>query len=517
MHAGEIRALLGRLAGALGIAMLPPLALALWLSESAGPAFVVSSASLLFIGGVSWRTSLDTAGMEVQRQGIAAFRFVVAAWCLATLAGALPYVLHFGPGFFVNAVFESASGFSTTGASIFADVEALPRSILLWRALTQWLGGLGIVILFVWILGARQWGVDVLSAEAPGPTPEKTEPKLTETARDIVLVGATLTIVLAFILAGLGLSAFDAICHALATLATGGFSTRNAGLAAFAPAVQWTIGIFMVLAGVRFAIHIYGVRRLHARVRSWWWRMLDRRRRPVPASPLANYLGDPELRLYAGILAGATGLLALLRLGAGAETGTALRDAFFQTASIVTTTGFATADFAQWSDTARILILLLMFVGGCAGSTAGSIKVMRWVIVLKMAPVSLRVLNQPHAELGIRVGHQPVPLAISSTMTSFVLLFVGVAVAAGLALIAMGLDPLTAFSASVASVSNVGPGLGGVGPASNYAAVPAPGKLLLAALMIAGRLEITTVAVLFLAPLRAAALRLRGGTAPRNP
>ncbi len=509
MRIGEIGALLGRLAGALGLAMLPPLGVALWLGESAWPAFAFSSSSLLFVGGLSWRASLDTAGTEVQRQGIAAFRFVVAAWCLATLAGALPYLLHFGPAFAVNAIFESASGFSTTGASIFPEVESLPRSILLWRALTQWLGGLGIVILFVWILGARQWGVDVLSAEAPGPTPEKTEPRLSETARDIVMVGSALTVTLAVILVGLGLSPFDAICHALATLATGGFSTRNASLAAFSPAVQWTVGVFMVLGGVRFAIHIYGVRRLWSRARSLWWRLLDRKRRPVPASPLASYLTDPELRLYAGILAAATGILAVLRLGAGAEFGDALRDGFFQTASVVTTTGFVTADFNQWSDTARILLLLLMFVGGCAGSTAGSIKIMRWVIVLKMTPVSLRVLNQPHAELGVRVGRQSAPLAISSTMASFVLLFTGVAVVSGLILIAMGLDPMTAFSAAVASVSNVGPGLGEVGPASNYSSVPAGGKLLLAALMVAGRLEITTVAVLFLAPLRALALRLR--------
>ncbi len=509
MQAGEIRALLGRLAGTLGVAMLPPLALALWLGETAWLAFAVSAASLLFVGGLSWRASLDSAGMEVQRQGTAGFRFVVAAWCLATLAGALPYALHFGFGFLVNAIFESASGFSTTGASIFADVESLPRSILLWRALTQWLGGLGIVILFVWILGARQWGVDVLSAEAPGPTPEKTEPRLTETARDIVLVGVTLTVVLAFILTGLGLPAFDAICHALTTLATGGFSTRNASVGAFSPAVQWTIGVFMVLGGVRFAIHIYGVRRLWSQVRSLWWRILDRRRRPVPASPLASYFGDPELRLYAVVLAGATGLLAWMRYGSGAEAGTALREAFFQTASIVTTSGFAVGDYGQWSDPARILILTLMFVGGCAGSTSGSIKIMRWVLVLKMIPATLRVLNQPHAEIGVRVGHKPAPLAISASVAPLVLLFLGLAVVSGIALAAMGLDPMTAFSAAAAAVTNVGPGLGEVGPASTYASVPAPGKLLLAALMVAGRLEITTVAVLFLAPLRALALRLR--------
>ncbi len=509
MRSRDVLALLGRLAGALGLAMTPSLALALALGESAWPAFALSSASLLLVGVLSWRASLDRAGLEVQREGVAAFRFVVAAWCLATFAGALPYVLHFGVGFWVDGVFESASGFSTTGASIFADVESLPRSVLLWRALTQWLGGLGVVILFVWILGARQWGVEVLSAEAPGPTPEKTEPRLTETARDIVVVGAALTVILAVILVGLGLSAFDAVCHAMTTLATGGFSTRNESIGAFSPAVQWTIGAFMVLGGMRFAIHVYEVRRLGARLRNLWWRVWDRRRRPVPASPIASYLGDPELRLYAGVLAVATAAFAFSRLGAGDEGATALRDAFFQTASIVTASGFSTADWNQWSEPARILVLLLMFVGGCVGSTSGSIKILRWAIVLKMLPASLRTLHQPHAELGVRLGAQPVAPAIASTMAPFVLLFVGTAVGAGFLLVAMGLDPMTGLSAGVAAVTNVGPALGGVGPASNYAAIPDPAKLLLAALMIVGRLEIATVAVLFLGPLRALALRLR--------
>ena len=162
----------------------------------------------------------------------------------------------------MNAIFESSSGFSTTGATIFAEVESLPRSLLLWRALTQWLGGIGIVIVFIWLLGRRQWGVDVLSAEAPGPTPEKTGPKITATARDTVIVGVVLTAVLAALLLFLEVPAFDAVCHALTTLATGGFSTRNASIAAFEPTVQWVIAGFMFLGGVRFAIHIYEVKRL---------------------------------------------------------------------------------------------------------------------------------------------------------------------------------------------------------------------------------------------------------------
>ena len=218
------------MAEALGVALLIPLAVALALGEPAWLAFAAPAALGLAIGLLSRRYAPLIGGAGPSTGGGRAYRFVVLAWCLATVFGALPYIAEFGPGFAVNGLFESASGFSTTGATIFPEVESLPRSLLLWRALTQWLGGLGIIIIFVWLLGRRQWGVDVLTAEAPGPTPEKTEPKITETARDTVIVGTVLTAILVGLLLLLDVPAFDAICHALTTLATGGFSTRNASV-----------------------------------------------------------------------------------------------------------------------------------------------------------------------------------------------------------------------------------------------------------------------------------------------
>ena len=509
MTRAETIALLGRMAEALGVALLIPLAVALALGEPAWLAFAAPAALGLAIGLLSRRYVPLIGGTGPSTGGGRAYRFVVLAWCLATVFGALPYIAEFGPGFAVNGLFESASGFSTTGATIFPEVESLPRSLLLWRALTQWLGGLGIIIIFVWLLGRRQWGVDVLTAEAPGPTPEKTEPKITETARDTVIVGTVLTAILVGLLLLLDVPAFDAVCHAFTTLATGGFSPRNESVGAFAPIVQWVIIAFMVIGGMRFAIHIYEVKRVVAGLTRLWRRVRGRRGRQATAAPAASYFSDPELRLYIGVVAVSTGLLflSLYLIGQGSTDG--LRQAAFTAVAIITTTGYSVVDYNQWPDFSRMLVLVLMFAGGCAGSTAGSIKILRWVILFRKVPLALRVATQPHTELRVHIGRRPIAASLSATIGEVVLLFVGLAVAGALAISAMGVDLLTAFSAAAAAVTNVGPGLGAVGPAASYAHLPDPAKILLAALMIAGRLEIVTVAVLLLGPIRSARRRVR--------
>lgn len=509
MTRAETIALLGRLAEALGLALLIPLGVALAHGEPAWLAFAAPAALGLGVGALSRRFAPLIGRSGSSTDGSRAYRFVVLAWCLCTVFGALPYVAEFGLGFAVNGLFESASGFSTTGATIFPEVEWLPRSLLLWRAMTQWLGGLGIIIIFVWLLGRRQWGVDVLSAEAPGPTAEKTEPKITETARDTVIVGSVLTAILIGILVLLDVPAFDAVCHAFTTLATGGFSTRNASVGAFDPAVQWVIIAFMVIGGMRFAIHIYEVKRIVAGVKRLWRRLRGGSWKRVSAAPAASYFSDPELRLYIGVVAVSTGLLflSLYLMGQGSMDG--LRQAAFTAIAVITTTGYSVVDYNQWSDFSRMLVLVLMFAGGCAGSTAGSIKILRWVILFRKVPLALRVATQPHTELRVHIGRRPVAPSLSSTIGEVVLLFVFCAVAGALAIAAMGVDLLTAFSAAAAAVTNVGPGLGAVGPAASYAHLPDAAKLILAALMIAGRLEIVTVAVLLLGPVRSARRRVR--------
>ncbi len=500
--------------GALGVATLIPLGLALALSEPEWPAFAVPAALGIGVGwftrGLRRRAGARRwdGGTVIPSPGAAsrAYGFVVLAWGLAAVFGAIPYVLVLGPDFLVNALFESASGFSTTGASIFADVESLPRGLLLWRALSQWLGAMGIVILFVWLLGHHAFGLEVLSAE-PGPTPEKTRPHLTETARDTVLVGSVLTLTLFGVLLGLGVGAFDAAGHALTTLATGGFSTRNDSVGAFSPAVQWVVIGFMVLGGIRFGIHVHQVKRIGRRLAAFgrWLRREPR----LEAPPVATYWKDPEIRLYLGMIGTAIAVLFGSRLFAGVETWDALRHAAFQAVTMITGTGYANDDYDQWSDFARCFLLLLMFAGGCAGSTTGSIKILRWLILFRKAPLALRTVNQPHTEIRVHVGRAPVPSTVTGTIGEFILLVLGTIAAAALALVAMGVEPITAFSASAASVLNVGPGLAGVGPAATYAFLPVGAKLMLAALMIAGRLEIITVAVLLFAPLRHLRSRLR--------
>jgi trk system potassium uptake protein TrkH len=274
---------------------------------------------------------------------------------------------------------------------------------------------------------------------------------------------------------GLGLTALEAVAQALTTMATGGFSTRNASIAAFgSPAVEWTVTFFMVLAGTNFALHYQWIRG---------------KPRPV--------LKDPEFRLYIGILAGGAIALAVnLLLHRTYGVSEALRMGAFQVATMVTTTGFATADFDAWPHFSRGFLFLMMFVGGCAGSTGGSVKVVRILIIIKKIGVDLKQMVRPHAVLPLKVGKRAISEDVVSAVTTFFVLFLLLFALGGLILTMMGLDPESAFSASAACIGNIGPGFGSVGPTMNYAPLPALGKLILAGLMIIGRLELYTVLIL---------------------
>jgi trk system potassium uptake protein TrkH len=405
-----------------------------------------------------------------------AFLLVTSAWLVATLVGALPYVVLKGPGFVVDAIFESASGFTTTGASIFTDVETELRALMLWRALTQWLGGMGIIVLGIAILPKLAiGGTELLGAEAPGPITEKFRPRIAQTAKALWGIYTFLTAAQAFVLMGLGLTPLEAVAQAFTTMATGGFSTRNASIAGFgSPAVEWTVIFFMILAGTNFALHFQWIRG---------------KLRPV--------LRDPEFRLYIGILAGGAVALAVnLLLHQTYGFFEALRMGAFQMTSMVTTTGFATADFDAWPHFSKALMFLMMFVGGCAGSTGGSVKVVRILIIIKKIGVDLKQMVRPHAVLPLKAGTRSISEDVVSAVTTFFVLFLLLFASGGLILTMMGLDPESAFSASAACLGNIGPGFGSVGPTMNYAPLPVLGKLILAALMIIGRLELYTVLVL---------------------
>ena len=465
--------LLGRLQMALAIALLVPAIVAWWMGGVEARAFWLSAAVAGAVGFASQRLFRQPRDFKFGRRE--AFLLVTTAWITASIVGALPYVLLHGPGFVVDALFESASGFTTTGASILIDVEGQPPALLLWRSLTQWLGGMGIIVLGIAILPKLAvGGMQLLGAEAPGPVAEKLTPRIAQTAKALWGIYALLTGLEAGALVLLGMGPLDAFNHAFATMATGGFSTRAASVGHYPAAIQLVVTLFMVLAGVNFALHFKLLR----------------------GKPL-QVLRDPELRLYLFILATAALFLAgdLLWTGRALDGAEALRLGAFQSVSIVTTTGFATADFDAWPTFSRALLFALMFVGGCAGSTGGSVKVVRAMIVVKKLVVDLKRLVQPNAVLPVRIGRRAIPEEVVTSVTTFLILFVTLFAAGGLVLAMLGLDLVSAYSASAACLGNIGPGFGLVGPVESYAPLPVTAKLVLVAMMIVGRLELYTVLV----------------------
>jgi trk system potassium uptake protein TrkH len=475
MNLSGVFFLLGRLLIALGVSLLVPAAVA-YADKGIGlPQFLLSAAIAATVGIFLERRFIR--GMDLAFGRHEAFVLVASAWAVATVVGMLPYVFLKGPAFLVDGIFESASGFTTTGASILEDVESESAALLLWRALTQWLGGMGIIVLGIAVLPRLAiGGMELLGAEAPGPVKEKLTPRLAQTGKALWGIYTIFTAAEVLILMSIGLGPLDAVAHSFATMATGGFSTRNASIASFdSPAVEMTIVFFMVIAGASFALHFQWIRgRFGVLVR------------------------DPEFHLYTGILAGATLLVATFTFWRGVypSVGTALRHGVFQVTSMMTTTGFATSDFDTWSDFSRGVLFILMFVGGCSGSTGGSVKVVRILIMIKKIAVDLRRMVRPHAVHPLRVGAKAIPEDVISSVTTFILLYLILFLAGGLLLTLFGVDALSAYSASVACLGNVGPGFGTVGPTLNYAHLPAAAKLLLAFMMIVGRLELYTVFIL---------------------
>jgi len=466
--------LLGRLLIALAVALIAPAVVAYLVHSHEMHAFVIPAVLAAVIGVGAQRLFRQQAHFSFGRRE--AFLLVTSAWVTASVFGALPYVLVKGPGFAIDALFESASGFTTTGASVIADIEVEPRGLVLWRSMTQWLGGMGIIVLGIAILPKLAvGGMELLGAEAPGPMQEKLTPRIAETAKLLWGIYALITGAEVGALVLLGMEPLEAVNHAFTTMATGGFSTRNASVAAFgSPAIELVVTLFMFLAGANFALHYYWLRGQPGRL-----------------------FADREFRFYAGLLGAATLLLTLdLLLQRHAGVLDAVRLSAFQSTTMMTTTGFATADFDAWPPFSRVLLFLLMFVGGCAGSTGGSVKVVRIMIVAKKLAVDLKRMLQPHAVLPVRIGALAVPEEVVASVTTFFILFLALFAGGGLLLGLMGLDPLSAFSASAACLGNIGPGFGQVGPTHTFAPLPDAAKLLLAGLMIVGRLELYTVLVL---------------------
>ena len=407
------------------------------------------------------------------------FMLVTLGWICASALGALPFYLSGAIPSYTDAYFETMSGFTTTGASILTAIEGLPNSILFWRSLTHWLGGMGIVVLTVAIfplLGIG--GMQLLKAEAPGPSVDKITPKITHTAKFLWFIYLGLTILETILLMFGGMNLFDALTHTFGTMATGGFSTKNASVGFYDSAyIHWVITIFMVMAGMNFSLY---------------FKMLTGR--------LKDTFIDTEMRAYLSIFALASLAITVSLMHNNVFQGffTSLQYAAFQVASILTTTGYATTDFDLWPSFAKIILFLTMFIGGCAGSTGGGIKVVRVVTLFKLSMRELKRLIYPKAVFHIRLNKMVVRKDIISVITGFFFLYLFSLLVTTVIVAAGGYDVLTSFSTALVTVGNIGPGFNMVGPTCNYAFFPPTIKWFLSLAMMMGRLEIYTVMVLFI-------------------
>ena len=405
-----------------------------------------------------------------------ALMLVVLVWFAASAFGGLPFLFTPHYASFTDTFFETASGFTTTGATILADVEVLPEPIQFWRCFTHWIGGMGIVLLVVAILPVvGHGGMLLYRAEFSGARSDRLKPRIAETALALWKIYVALSIAEFVALRLAGMSPFDAICHTFATLGTGGFSTKTASVGAFQnPAVEWIIAIFMFLAGMSFIQH-------YRLFRERQWRSVAR---------------DYEIRAYALLVAASTAAIAaslIWQNGFGIER--AIRGAAFQVASIATTTGFASENYELWSPLSHVVLLLLMYIGGCTGSTAGGIKVSRAVLLSGVVSRELKRIVERRGVFAVRLGGQAIPEPVVQSVLNLVYLALLVNAIGMVLLAASGVDVLTSITAVVACMFNIGPGLGLVGPAEHYGHLPSLSKWVLSLTMIAGRLEFYTLIV----------------------
>lgn len=406
------------------------------------------------------------------------FGIVSLGWISAAVFGALPYIFTGTITNPVSAVFETMSGFTTTGASVLTALEDFPRGVLFWRAMTHWFGGMGVLVLCVAILPfLGVGGMQIYRAEMPGPSKDRLTPRIATTAKFLWGVYVLLCVLLTLLLCFGGMSLFDALCHTFATMATGGFSTRTMSIGAYDRVYfDVVIIIFMFLAGTNFALHY----------------------RAIIGKPLA-YFRDSEFIFYICFWAGACLFLTFNVWGSVYDSfGQSLRAAFFQGTSIMTTTGFVTADFDLWPNASRILLVLLMFVGGCAGSTGGGMKVIRVAIVLKKVRREIRRFIRPQAVWSIKLRRKAVDQSIVSHISGFFAMFVMLFAIITFIMTFFTPDIETAFASVIATMGNIGPGLAGVGATRTYADIPALGKAVLTFCMLLGRLELYTVLIVML-------------------
>lgn len=473
MRTNGVLNLLGKLLILLSLSLLIPIPVSLFYDDGMVRTFILSSLIGALCGGLL-QLLFPPENDLGYREG---FAIVTLSWLAIAFLGGLPYYISGKIPSFVDCYFEAMSGFTTTGSTILVTVEVLNHSLLFWRSMTHWLGGMGIIVLTIAIMPLlKVGGTQLFHAEMPGPTKDRLAPRIQNTARILWSVYVLLTLVETSLLMCGGLSFFDAICHSFATIATGGFSTHTASISFFDSAyVEAVIILFMFLSGMNFTLHFQALRGNFGTL----WR-------------------NEELRFYATVVICATLIIVTANTLAGPSKDILnnFRGALFTVVSIITTTGFGTADFELWQPACKIVIIALMFIGGCAGSTAGGIKDVRILLLFKYAMLQLRRLVHPHQVQTIKLGPTRVPQEVLIAVLGFFVLYLVFFFFASLIVAATGVDIVTGTTAVITTLSNVGPGFNLVGPSQNFSILPPLAKGVLILCMLAGRLELYTIVVL---------------------
>ncbi|MDP2424272.1 MAG: potassium transporter TrkG [Bacteroidales bacterium] len=474
IHIRVIIKILGAFLIILGVMMASSAIFSFLYKENDGPAILLSSGITILSGMLLFFANRNVDLKSIGKKD--GFIIVTFTWIVISLFGTLPFLISGQITNFTDAFFETMSGFTTTGATILQDIESVTKGILFWRSLTHWIGGMGIIVLslaIMPILGIG--GMQLFVAEVPGPTKDKLHPRITDTAKRLWGIYVILTAVQTGLLMTGGLNVHDALCHAFGTMATGGFSTQNASIAGYSPYIQYTIIVFMFLAGTSFVLHYYA---LHLQ--------------------FSKVYKNEEFRFYTLLIIIAAAVLSIsLILFYDSTIEESFRAALFQTVSIVTTTGYITTDYLYWPPFAWLLIFLLMFTGGCAGSTGGGIKTVRQLLLFKNSALELKRLIHPKAVLPVRLNGKAVSEQVINNVLAFFLIYMLIFTFGSLFMSMLGLDFESSLGSVAACLGNIGPGIGLVGLVHNYSYVPDAGKWMLSFLMLLGRLELFTVLILF--------------------
>jgi trk system potassium uptake protein TrkH len=471
-----------------GLFMLLAVPFSVYHQENAAKGILTAGILTVFFGFLLWFFNRNSSKNLGKKEG---YMIVTFGWVILALTGTLPYLFTNSIHTFTDAFFETMSGYSTTGASIVNNIEALPKGILFWRSATHWIGGMGIIVLTIAILPLLGiGGMQLFMAEAPGITYDKLHPRITETAKRLWLIYFGLTMAEFLLLKLAGMTWFDAINHAMSTMSTGGFSTKNASLAHWnhAPLIQYIVIFFMFVAGTNFVLTYFilkGNFKKAANNEEFKYYLTGLIGISFLVTILILFYQDPNLKTT------------IIDLKPHGEVESAIRHALFQVVAILTTTGFVSADFTMWNSFATILIFSLFLIGGSAGSTAGGVKIVRHLIIIKNSLLEIKKLLHPNAIIRVRYDQKSVHQHIVFNIISFFVLYMLIFILGSIILTFFGLDFISSMSASASSLSNVGPALGSVSPVNNYAHLTDHAKLFCSFLMLIGRLELFTVLVLF--------------------